>query len=70
MAVFIEMTQPQGDEILVNLDNVVRVWRAERGGTGMSFVNAQTKDGLSSCVYKDDYQNVKELLRNLGVYFR
>jgi hypothetical protein len=66
MVTLIELHQPQGDAVLINLNTVTRIWAAKEGGTGMSFLSPQFNNGMSSCIYREKFQDVQMILKKAG----
>lgn len=61
---FILLTQPQGQLSLINLDNVIRMFPADKGGTGIVFIghNADFKNNGSVAIYQESFEDIKRIM--------
>lgn len=62
---FLKLKQPKGETAFINLDNVLRIWPARKGGSGVSF---QSHDRESAeAIYQESEAEIEQMLIRAGL---
>lgn len=70
---FVDLTQPQGESILINLATVTRIWGAKEGGCGIAFAVVETRPDeghrlrTQMIIVKESYKAVRSLIVKNGM---